>query len=305
MRIRRNPFASYAFIALGQCLVSATVLAELKTFTINQAQSSLAISGTFAGFAIEPQGPGSLVTSYTGTIEADVTSSDILFVGGSVIAALTNGNWEPAAGGAPGTAPANYGGEVVNFFVNGQAALREVHFELTSDVLPVSGGTFNAQASLFNFVPAASSVIDFSYSITFGTSGSGSQVLAGASTNATSTNVTLIAQGNESVLIIPVDISGSLTVANPNDVQYRFRGQLVARAAASAPLQITSFRLTPSQLHFTITTTTGQSYTIFGSTNLTDWPVVIDQFAATNNPTERTVALPAALPEQYFRVRQD
>ena len=245
------------------------------------------------------------MTRYTGTIEADVAGSDIQFVGGSIIAAITNGNWEPVAGGAQGSAPANYGGEVVNLFVNGKAALREVRFDLTSDVLPVSNGTFNAQALLFNFIPAAGSVIDYSYSITFGSSGSGSQVLVGVTTNTTSTNAMLVVQGNESLLTIPVDISGSLTVLNPNDVQYRFRGQLVGRAAASVPLQITSFRLIPGQLNFTIASIPGQAYTILSSTNLVDWPEVVDQFTATNSLSERTIALPAHLPQQYFRTRKD
>jgi hypothetical protein len=305
MNFRRIPFESRAFIVLCQCLVAAPAWAELRTFTIDQARSSLAISGTFAGIAIEPQEPGSLVTSYTGTIEADVTGSEIVLTGGSIIAALTNGNWEPAAGGIPGVAPANYGGEVANFLVSGLAALREVRFDVTSGVLPVNGGEFNAQEVVFNFIPAATSVIDYTYSITFGSSGNGSQALVGTSMNITPTNGTLVAQGDETVLTIPVDIAGSLTVLNPNDVQYRFRGQLVGRAAASLPVQIDSFRMTPGQLHFMITTTTDQSYTILGSTNPIDWPEIIDQFTATNSLSERIVTLPSPLPRQYFRVRQD
>jgi len=304
MKVRSKTFSCVAMFSVGSCLISTSVRAELIQFTIDQTQSALTISGTFAGFAIEPQGTGSLMARYTGTLVADVGVSDIQFVGGSIIAAITNGNWEPAAGGAQGTAPANYGGEVVNFFVNGKAALREVRFDLTSDVLSVSAGAFTAHALSFNFAPAANSVIDYSYSSAFGSSGSGSQVLAGASTNATSTNGTLIAQGNESVLTIPVDISGSLTV-NLNEVQYRFRGQLVGRAAASAPVQITSFQLIPGQLSFMIATTPAQSYTIFGSSNLMDWPEIIDQFTATNSLSERTVGLPFPLPQQYFRVRRD
>jgi len=130
-------------------------------------------------------------------------------------------------------------------------------------------------------------------------------VLFRGSENHISTNGTSATQGNESVLTIPVDITGSFTAVNPNDVQYRFRGLLIARATASAPIQITSFGLTPGQLNFAIATTPGQSYTILGSTNLIDWPGILDQFTATNNLSQRTVASPAPLPRQYFRVRQD
>jgi hypothetical protein len=306
MKVRSEAICLAASLLLaGLCVVPSAAHAELIQFTIDQTQSALAISGTFAGFTIEPQGPGSLMARYTGTIVAEVAGSDIQFVGGSMIVALTNGNWEPAAGGAPGAAPADYGGEVVNFLVNGKAAMRNVLLDVTSDVLPVGNGAFPAQGLQFSFIPAAASVIDYNYSLLIGGSGNGSQVLSGSSTNAISTNATVIAQGEGTVLTIPLDISGSVTVLNPNDVQYRFRGQLVARATASVPSQINSFQFSAGQLNFTIATTPGQAYTILGSTNLADWPEIIDQFTATNSLAERTVALPASLPRQYFRVRQD
>ena len=105
------------------CGLNAICRAELKTFTLEQTQSVLTISGTFSGFAIQQQGPGSLTTRYTGTIQTDLSDATIAFVGGSQIVGVTNGNWEPGPSGVAGTAPANYGGEVVNFFVNGKAAV--------------------------------------------------------------------------------------------------------------------------------------------------------------------------------------
>src|SRR5262245_20416127 len=80
------------------CLAPLITRAELVQFTLEETQSRLTISGTFAGFAIEPQETGSLVTRYTGTIAAEVSGSDIQLVGGSMIVALTNGNWEPTTG---------------------------------------------------------------------------------------------------------------------------------------------------------------------------------------------------------------
>lgn len=294
-----------ALLALGLLLRPTPARAELRQFTVDPTQSSLTISGTFSSFDITPQAPGSLTTSYTGIIEAEVTGANVLFWGGSVIAARTNGNWEPGPGGVAGTAPGDYGGQVVNFFVNGKAALRNVLFDVTSDLLPVNAGGFDSLGLRFNFVPAFNSVIDFAYSLTFGNPGSGSQVLTGTSTNGASTNATLVLQGEDMVLVIPVDITGSVSVANPNDVQYRFRGQLVAKSAATTPLQIHSFQITTGQLSFNISTVPGQAYTILGSTNLIDWLAVVDQFTATNTLTERIVIQPAWLPHQYFRVRQD
>lgn len=287
------------------CGSSAICRAELKTFTIEQTQSVLIISGAFSGFAIQQQGPGSLTTHYTGTIETDLSETTIAFVGGSQIVGVTNGNWEPGPSGVAGTAPANYGGEVVNLLVNGKAAVRDVLLDLTSSSLTVSNGTFPSQGLEFTFPPTATTAFDYTYSITFGASGSGRQPFTGTLTNTVNTNATLNSQGAELVLTIPVDIAGAASVQSPNDLQYRLRGQLVARAAAPVPLRINSFQLSSGQLGFSIATTPGQSFTILASTNLTDWPTTIDQFTATNNPTVRTVALPASLPQQFFRVRRD
>src|SRR6266446_2412123 len=287
------------------CSLNAIGRAELKTFTIDQTQSVLTISGTFSGFAIEQQGPGSLTTRYAGTIETDLSDTAIAFVGGSQIVGVTNGNWEPGPSGVAGTAPANYGGEVVNFFVNGKAAVRDILLDLTSGSLTVSNGIFPSQGLEFAFPFTATTAFDYTYSITLGASGSGRQPFTGILTNTVSTNATLNSQGAELVLTIPVDIAGAASVQSPNDLQYRLRGQLVARSAASVPLRINSFQLSSGQLGFTIATTPGQSFTILASTNLTDWPATVDQFTATNDLTVRIVALPASRSQQFFRVRQD
>jgi hypothetical protein len=166
----------------------------------------------------------------------------------------------------------------------------------------VTGGSFSGQGLHFNYPSNSTSVLDYSYSGLLGT-GRGNRPLKGVSTN-TLNDATLIVQGAQLVLTIPVDDSGTATALNPNDIQYRLRGQLVARAPVSAPLQINAFQVSSGQLIFTIATTPDQSYTILGSTNLTDWATIVDQFTATNNPTVRNVSQPAS-PLNYFRVRQD
>jgi hypothetical protein len=304
MKSRSHSMVWWSAMALA-CGGSAIGRAELKTFAIDQAQSVLTLSGTFSGFAVQQQGPGSLTTHYTGTIETDLSDAGIVFVGGSQIIGVTNGNWQPGPGGVAGTAPANYGGQVVNLAVNGKAAVRDIQLDLTSGSLTVSNEMFSSQELEFAFPPTTTTVFDYSYSITLGGSGSGRQPFVGTLTNTVNTNATLGPQGAELVLTIPVDIAGAATVQNPNDLQYQLRGRLVARAAASLPLRISSFQSSSGRLDFTIATTPGQSFTILASTNLTDWPVTIDQFTATNNPSVRTVALPASLPQQFFRVRQD
>lgn len=274
------------------------------TFTLDKAPSALTISGTLNGVAIQQQGPGSLTTHYMGTIEADVTSSTIAFVGGSTIIGLDSGSWQPLPGGAPGSALANYGVSVViPFFIDAKAAIRDAQFDVTSAPLPVAGGSFSSQGLVFNFPQVPTTMLDYNYTGT--SSGSGSLPLTNTATNAVSTNSTLVGQGSDLLLTVPVDISGTATALNPDDVQYRLRGQMIARTPAPVPLNINSFQIAPGQLTFTIATTPGRALTIEGSTNLADWPEVVDQFTATNNPTIRSVPIPGGPPWHFFRVRRN
>ena len=296
-----SPFLSLpALLAIMCGLVSATARGELKTFVLDTNNSSLTISGTLGSAKFQQQGPDSLITKIGGTIKADVTSSNITFVGGSVITALTNGSWQPGPGGVAGSAPANYGMKVtVYIFITAMAAVRNAHLDVTSSALAVTGGAFSSKQLQFNFLPTPATVLDYSA----GSLASGSDTLANVFTNAMSTNSTLVVQGAQQVLTIPVDISGTKTIV-PGTVNYRLVGQWVARAPVSVPLQINTFQVSSGQLTFTIATTPGQSYTILGATNLTDWATIVDQFTATNNPTIRNVSQPES-PLNYFRVRQD
>jgi hypothetical protein len=295
-------FGSFpALLAIGCCLVSTKSRAELKIFTLDATNSSLGISGSLAGVAFQQQGPGSLTTKYSGMIKADVTSSNITFVGGSAIVGLNSTTNEPGVGGVAGSAPANYGVKVtILIFFPAKAAVRNALLDVTSSALTMTGGVFSSKGLQFDFPPTSTTVLDYNA----GSLGSGSSSLTGIFTNTVSANATLIVQGTTLVLTIPVDISGTKTIAS-GDVNYRFRGQLVARAPVSVPLQINAFQVSPGHLTFTIATTPGQSYTILGSANLADWATIVDQFTATNNPTVRIVSWPAPPPLKYFRVRQN
>ena len=306
MTTQSDSFLKHFLVGVLYYTVTAIAHAGTTTFQLDTNLSVLAISGSFSGVAIQPQGAGSLTTHYTGTIAADITDSSITFGGGSAIIGMNNGSWQPLAGGAAGNAPANYGGQVFVFLVvDGKAAVRNMALDLTSSALALAAEAFPSLGLEFTFPQAGTTTLDYNYSGLIG-SGSGSQPMTGTTTNTLSTNATLVVQGTDLVLTIPVDISGTATAQSPGDVMYRFRGQFVAKAPAPIPLQITSFLPSAGQLDFTIATTPGQSFTILMSTNLTDWPTVVDQFTATNNPTVRTVAIPAAaLPQQYYRVRQD
>lgn len=116
---RRAVYTSLAASAVFlSALWSAPAWAVSRNYTLDPAQSSIAVSGTVdsdlgTGKPIQTQGTGSLTTTYTGTINTIRLTNSIQFVAGSAVDANTNGNWKPAADGLSDTAaPADYGGKI-------------------------------------------------------------------------------------------------------------------------------------------------------------------------------------------------
>jgi hypothetical protein len=84
--------------------------AEQVTYTIDPLQSSLTLLGNLTGTTAGQQTPGSLTTSFSGTIVANRTAGAIEFPGGSVLnAAVQATNQQPWTDGSPGSRPADYG----------------------------------------------------------------------------------------------------------------------------------------------------------------------------------------------------
>ena len=139
------------------------------TFSVDDTQSSLILSGTFAGMTLQSQdGAGaSLVAAYTGAFVADVDYSPgfpnaITFMnGGNDVVGENSGNWAPRSDGTSGTEPAVYGGQI-SFLGLAQAAVRNVNVGASSDPLPLTdsgdGVTFtfpNSQTLTINTADAA------------------------------------------------------------------------------------------------------------------------------------------------------
>ena len=133
------------------------------TFTVDPA-SFLDLQITVSGFPLGEQGPGSLSTTYFGTVTVDVdhveTPGEIEFVG-SALQAANSGDWlpEPGGGPAPGNlgqaAPANYTGvfQATTALVVGDAyaAIRDIAVDVTTPggPLAVTGGTSFASSQTF------------------------------------------------------------------------------------------------------------------------------------------------------------
>ena len=131
-----------------------------------------------------PQGAGALITGYSGGINADLSGSDVQFTGGSDIIAHTNGMWFPAVGGgAAVAAPADYGpeaGVIIPPFSETKlyGALRNISFDVTSPVLPVTGTNFNGASLVFSFA-SVNAALDYYASSSI----HGSLALSGYATN--------------------------------------------------------------------------------------------------------------------------
>jgi hypothetical protein len=195
-------------------------------FTIVPEQSFVALSGTAIGFTLLEQGAGSLSTKYRGTIKADV-GNGIKFTGSSTITADDSGSWQPLANGESGSAPAAYGGKADGgFFGKALAAVRNLQLDVTSDLIPINGTSFDSASLLFNFVTNANGALD--YAITGLLSKKDSVELAGYATNRLTTAAALETNGNTQTLTIPVDAEFYFKLVNANDTKFAVKGQLVA-----------------------------------------------------------------------------
>jgi hypothetical protein len=108
-------FARPLRIAICLVLLTATIAlansasAALHTFYLDPLLSTLTASGQLYGKPYNPQGPGSFVSNYWGTVVFYITPGNIQFVGGSLIDAQHSGNWSPATGSGSGSGAADYG----------------------------------------------------------------------------------------------------------------------------------------------------------------------------------------------------
>lgn len=222
--------SQYHVIARCLQIFAASLLAfnsAAEVFTIDPAQSTVSLSGAIIGYPIKEQGPGSLITKYAGTINADVTAAAITFTGSSGIIAQNSANWEPKAGGAAGNDPANYGGKAsAGFLGSAVAAIRNAQFDVTSPPLALAGATFPSSALLFQFLKSSAGAID--YSVTGFLAKKGIIALQGYATNRVTSQATLVTSGNVQTLTIPIVADFFFDLLTPADTTLTIAGQLVA-----------------------------------------------------------------------------
>jgi hypothetical protein len=219
-------------IAVAALSPGATSAVE-RVYTLVPQESSIAISGsvmTDVGTSpIQPQGPGGLATTYSGTIRTDRTNNTIQFLPGSSIDASVSGEWQPLPTGATGSAAADYGGRVSFLFglVTINFAARDFLGDLSSGVLPVNGnGEFSLTTTDVTFLNG-----NLAFRVSTGDAGSESIVgESGPMSGTGSLTSQTDAGGTLETLSIPIDSSFRIPVGESTTVNLELTGELVATA---------------------------------------------------------------------------
>ena len=236
-------------------------------FTVDQTQTEITISGTLIGTPIEPQAPNSLTTHFGGTILADVTDTTVQFTGGSAIDAEVNGTWLPGPKGAAGSAPGDYAGQLASFLGNGKGAFRNILLDVTSGVLALNTGSFDAAGLAFGLPANSNAVLDYDLGFL-----KGGLTLTGLSTNRVTTAGTITRGASGDKLVILVDTQYGFKALTVNDSVVRFLGKIVATRTGTVPTTVVigPVGIIGNKLSFTATGA-GDTAQLQNSTDLKSW----------------------------------
>jgi hypothetical protein len=168
-----------------------------------------------------PRGEGSLTTSYTGTIDANLGETAIQFTSAALDANI-NGDYRPEADGVPGIMAADYGGTFrLRFWRRAigrlNVAFRDVSVGLESEPLTLTDNTFDAGGLLGNIGGA----MDY---IGRGllTPVKGSRATIGVSDAANGAGVgTLSRIGRFEEIDIPIELTFAIDLNSPVPAAYR------------------------------------------------------------------------------------
>jgi hypothetical protein len=264
--MRWQYFLISAISVFSFCVIFLVGAGQTKAavFTIDSSQSQITISGTVSGFTFTAQGSGSLTAPYKGNINATVSGSTMRFTGLSAVAAITNGVWMPAAGGAAGSAPANYGAQVFILFIGtGYGAERNLVLDIASPLLTLTQTNFDSSKLVISVVTNSNPAFDYTTGLQ-----SGSVELSGIATNSIATGSSISTNGDLVRLVVQINT----TFTDTNNNVLILAGTIVANnsLSASVPPVITRMVVTNQNLVLTVSNAYTQSQ-LLSSTNLTTW----------------------------------
>lgn len=129
LRLRSVQGAGLAACVVG-LLSTSSARSELIEFSVDSSQSFLSLAGNVATFPIEEQSPGSLQTSISGTLSADLHPSIgvrevILISSSAIVPSIQAGPFLPF------DAPAVFAGQATVGALNGYGAVRNVNADIS------------------------------------------------------------------------------------------------------------------------------------------------------------------------------
>lgn len=208
-------------------------------FTLIPSSSVLVGSGSINSIAFTPQASGSDRTQWMGTVNVNVDNifnPTTLQITLSSFAALNSGTWQPAVGGAAGSAAANYGFNAALGIATGRIAVRGATTDaaMPSAVTVMSSGPgqffFPVSGINTTTVTATGGAVDYNAGIF----GQGTTPITGSSDNMTLAAAQLTISGNLATINIPVDITFNGTAAGL-PTTFRIVGNLVGTATIPEP----------------------------------------------------------------------
>jgi hypothetical protein len=241
-----------------------------EVFTLDPEQSLVTISGSVVGGTITNQGPGSLTTKFGGTIQVSITGNSLQFTGQSHVVGETNGSWQPKSDGSSGTEPADYGGYANVGIAAGNAALRDLLFDVVSQPLTLNGGKFDSSSLTFFFPSNATSSL--AYNVSGLLSKHGVITLSGYATNKIAALSSLSSSGGQQTLTIPIDATYYFKALAANDTVITLTGQVVAvQSGGGGGLQVQSFAVQQQAVLLQWQGAPGTQFQIQSSTDLSAW----------------------------------
>lgn len=242
-----GPLKTHLFLSAAAVALSCgSAWGTLITYTVDADQSTLILSGIWNGdAALLRRSPGSLVTTFGGAIEADVTASSIQLLAADLDANV-NGSYSPGTDGQRGQAEADYAGFFRSHCLfapgNLEVAIRDLALDLAGGPMALSGANTAAQTLPGGtFDPQGLSVTATSGSMDHGGTGILGWLTGRGRTDFPQDSVandtrllgSLAAEDLVETLVIPVNAKFQVNMESPlpsaqESIQLTLRGSIVA-----------------------------------------------------------------------------
>lgn len=280
-------------------------LRAATVFKVVESESILTASGVIAtSIPIGEQGPGSLATTYGGEFLVNLGDDSIQFLEGSFLDANINGEWQPAAAGEEGFAPADFAGQAAVFFGSVKGAFREIRLVVSSEAIPLAGTNFDGRLVGYQFPEGGGAVFDYNA----GLFGVGALPLQGMKSFSKIAAAKLERVGGVATLRLEYEADYKFTTLAENDSTLTLKGSILARHEPPPPpaLAIRLISTTQSGGVVLEANSADPGLVVEISENLANWaeaqPQTIQRDPAV--PSTLFQLPPASASSRFFRLRR-